>query len=489
MTEASLAIDKNKFFERVKYRPHSRAQWTYHQSKARFRVAVCGRRFGKSKMAGVDECTRLIMPRDHGNKYLSWIVGPTYDLGEKEFRVIWDTLIINQKLGMDKSVKRAYNKKQGVMFIEFPWNTRVEVRSASHPETLVGEGLDRIIMSEAAKHKMETWTQILRPALSDKRGSADFPTTPEGHNWLYDLWSLGKSGNPLYESWNFPSWLNTVVYPEGEMDAEILEMKENMGDEEFEQEIAANFGSFVGKIYPEFNERHHVRAHVYNPMWPNYVFFDFGYTNAFAAIEVQIDPWDNVYVWREHYKSYKNLPEHIAIMRNRAQPPGYKIECGFGDAADPAATSEINDHFCRCLSLNEAKENWREGIDMVKRFLKLHQVGEDEWGTPIEVPKFFIDPSCKNVIKEFNNYRRKPTEVVQDSNSAGAARKVDDHALDAIRYGLMHIYKLGAQVHLTETVEDFMPRGFLHGVHEPDSSDLWTPDTGSAGLFSGNMEF
>jgi hypothetical protein len=85
-----------------------------------------------------------------------WIVGPTYDLAEKEFRVIWNDLIVNQKLGKDKRVKRAYSKRAGDMFIQFPWGTRVECRSAEHPEYLVGEALDHVIMSEAAKHKRET---------------------------------------------------------------------------------------------------------------------------------------------------------------------------------------------------------------------------------------------------------------------------------------------------------------------------------------------
>ena len=264
-----------------------------------------------------------------------------------------------------------------------------------------------------------------------------------------------------------------------------------MGNEEFEQEIAAIFSSFVGKIYPEFSERDHVRDHEFNPAWPNYMFFDFGYTNAFAALEVQVDPWDNVYVWREHYVKNKNLPEHIAIMRNREQPPGYHLDMGFGDAADPAATSEINMNFVHCLSLNEAKENWREGIDFVKRFLKLHPIGEDEYGTPIEVPKLFISPRCKNLIHEFNNYRVKPTEVLTESNKAGAAHKVDDHALDALRYGIMHVFKLGAQLHLHETVEEFSPRGIFHslGDLEVSSNDLWLPSDDSSGLFSGNMEF
>src|SRR5690606_8213866 len=147
---------------KIGYTPH-REQALFHNSRARFRVPVCGRRFGKSKMAGSD-----IVPRSFLPDKMYWIVGPTYDLREKEFRVAWDAMIIGMQMGRDKRIKKAYNKKQGNMYIEFPWKTRLEVRSADHPENLVGEALDHVIMSEAAKQKLETWERFIRPALSDK---------------------------------------------------------------------------------------------------------------------------------------------------------------------------------------------------------------------------------------------------------------------------------------------------------------------------------
>lgn len=181
-----IGVSKRALFQKIGYQPHAE-QLLFHDSKARFRMSNCGRRFGKSTMAARDLEPKLFLP----NKQY-WIVAPTYDLGEKEFRVVWNDLIIKLGLGKDKSIRRVYNKKQGNMVIEFPWQTRLEVRSADHPENLVGEALDGVIMSEAAKHKKETWEQFIRPSLADKRGFADFPTTPEGYNWYYDLWMLGK---------------------------------------------------------------------------------------------------------------------------------------------------------------------------------------------------------------------------------------------------------------------------------------------------------
>src|SRR5215469_2078917 len=185
------------YFDSVEYRPH-REQVSFHESTARFRVATCGRRFGKSTMAARDVVSRQLLKPDR----MVWIVGPTYLLAEKEFRVIWNDLIIKKKFGRDKRVKKGYNVRTGDMHIYLPWGTRVECRSAEHPDLLVGEGLDHVIMSEAAKHKKETWDRFIRPSLADRRGSADFPTTPEGFNWLYELWQHGRNPElPDYESW------------------------------------------------------------------------------------------------------------------------------------------------------------------------------------------------------------------------------------------------------------------------------------------------
>jgi hypothetical protein len=386
----------------------------------------------------------------------------TYDLGEKEFRYLWQDMIIKLRFGRDKRVKKAYNKRSGEMYIEFPWQTRVEVRSAQHPETLVGDGLHGAIMSEAAKHRKDTWEQYIRAALSDFRGWATFVTTPEGFNWLYDLWMLGISGDvglKDYESWRFPSWDNPIVYPGGREDEEIKLIERTTALEWFMQEFGAEFGAFVGKIYGEFDPTLHIKRHTFNPAWANYIAFDWGFTNPLAAVEFQVDPWDRVYVWREHYKSFLQLGEHIQILKNRQQPEGYHLDVGFGDAADPAAAMEMSTHFVGTWALPEAKENWRQGVDLVKKFLKPRDVYSpggslvvcDEYGTPLQEPWMFIDPSCINTIREFNNYRA--ADARPEVNPREAAKKHDDHALDAIRYGLMHIFELGCASRLSDVYD------------------------------------
>lgn len=441
----ALAIDKRKFFAKIGYDPHP-GQQRFHYSDSRFRVACCGRRYGKSTMAARDMEPELFLP----NRQF-WIVGPTYDLGEKEFRIIWDDLMIKGGMASDKRIKKTYNRRSGTMFIEFPWNTRIEVRSADHPENLVGESLDGVIMAEAAKHRRDTWERYIRPALADKNGFATFCTTPEGHNWLYDIYMVGQDPDfPEYASWRMPSWENSAVFPGGYDDPEIQIMHRTMSPEWFSQEIGAEFTSFVGKIYPEFDERLHVRKHVYRPDWPNYMFWDWGFVNPLAALDVQIDPSDNVYIWRERYEANYRLEEHIEFMKNdRPDPEGYKVDCSYGDSADQEAVMTVNMKFGPCIAEDAAKQNWRQGVEVVKRFLKPEPTGRvDDYGTPIMKPHLFIDPSCKNTIKEWMNYKMAEAARGGRTDAREAPVKKDDHSMDAIRYGLMHLFELGARYHL-----------------------------------------
>lgn len=496
-----MGINKYAWFDLIDYKPHPR-QLEYHRSKARFRAAVAGRRFGKSLMSAKDREPEFL---DKGKIF--WIIGPTYDLGEKEFRVIWEDMIIKRQLGDLKGVRKAYNKQQGNMYIEFPWQTRIEVRTADRPENLVGESLNGAIFSEAAKHKKETWERYIRPALADKRGWADFPTTPEGMNWIYDLYEMGQNPDIEYKdfaSWRFPSWENSAIYPGGEQDPEIILLKNTSGTAEFDQEIAAKFTSFVGKVYPEFNRETHVRDFGFNPNWENYMAFDFGYNNPLACIEIQIDPMDNVYIWREHYQRGMIIDDHIAMMNAREQPEGYHVLWATGDAADPTSADEISQKLVPCHALGEAKQDWRQGIDLVASFIKLRPTGReiDRFGTPAEdEPKLYVSSRCPHTIREFNNYKSKPGTPARSAQEI--ALGVDDHIMDALRYFLVTKFILGAGGQLSDTMSDltkgtsYNKEADLHLGRANEEVEiasigagLWTPDQGNETFFDINrMDF
>src|SRR5262249_23536303 len=154
----------------------------------------------------------------------------------------------------------------------------------------------------------------------------------------------------------------------------------------FMQEIGADFASFVGKIFPEFDETVHVTKVDFNPAWPNYIAFDWGYTNPLAAIEFQVSPDDRVYVWREYYKPFMQLGDVLHELRSRRQPEGYHLDLGFGDAADPQAAAYVSANYIPCIADPEAKkkEMWGVGVRLIRNFMKQDRDAGtlDEFGTP-----------------------------------------------------------------------------------------------------------
>jgi hypothetical protein len=92
------------------------------------------------------------------------------------------------------------------------------------------------------------------------------------------------------------------------------------------------------------------------------------------------------------------------------------------------------------------------GIDRVKTFLQDRPPTDfEDDGTPIVSPGLFVDYSCTNTIREFGSYRAKaPVAGKNPSDPQDKPVKQGDHAMDAIRYGLVHLFDLGANYHLED---------------------------------------
>lgn len=418
-------INKRALFEILDYVPREE-QWEIHHSESRFVVPCCGRRFGKSLSAGMELTTYMMepTPNDLRDRRRYWIVGPTYRLGEKEFRVVLLNLV--QKLKVPK-LKFSNNVKQGDMRIEMPNGGPIlEVVSADRPDSLVGEGLDGVIMSEAALHKASTWEMFIEPALSDRRGFAIFPSTPRGFNWYQGMWQLGQMPEMTdYDSWQFPTWTNTNMYPGGRFDSEILRIESTVSKQHFLQEYAAEFTAFEGKIYTEFSFHYHVKKIEYNPEWQNYLAFDFGYVDPFVVLDIMVDPSDRVLVWREYQVSGMATHEHGKVIAARKNPDGYHINGMFGD---PRGADEIATLAPLLGHISGNSVGWSLGVEAIRAALKVRPDGTSG---------LLIDPSCVNLTRQMDQLRY--AEVREGHNAQGRTgverqHDYDDHGPDALRY-------------------------------------------------------
>ena len=63
---------------------------------------------------------------------------------------------------------------------------------SDNPQRLRGEGLDFLVMDEAAFVKPEVWREVLRPTLTEERWNFIYLYSYGMNNWFYDLWKMAE---------------------------------------------------------------------------------------------------------------------------------------------------------------------------------------------------------------------------------------------------------------------------------------------------------
>jgi phage FluMu gp28-like protein len=216
----------------INAKPH-KTQAIIHRSEARYKVIDAGRRWGKTRL-GVLECLETAIA---GKR--AWWVSPSY----KSANVGWRPL---RKLASQiPGVKINLTEKN----VSFPSGGEVSIRSADNPDSLRGEGLDLVVLDEAAFMKPEAWSEVLRPALSDRQGKAIFISTPRGRNWFWNIWMRGQEDGSEWQSWTYPTSSNPFI-PKTEIEAARLDLPEII----FRQEYEALFVDSEGAVFRRIQE-------------------------------------------------------------------------------------------------------------------------------------------------------------------------------------------------------------------------------------------
>lgn len=457
-------MSQQQIFDSIAYEPHI-GQVLGHRAKqrARFRALPDGRRWGKSQFGGhelTDEAHRAYHERAQlepkGKRHEYWIVGPEYSDAEKEFRVVYNDLT---KLGIPFDHPGTYydaTASGGMDISLFGGRFLVHAKSAKYPQTLVGEGLQGVIMSEAAKLKEIVWIKYIRPMLADyaKEGAwALFTSTPEGKNWFYQLYMNGQDKTkPDWWSRRAPSWDNPFLFPEGRNDPEIKSLEDSMSAEKFKQEIGAEFTEFVGRVFKDFDEEVHVTNLKYNPALPTYIAEDSGFTNPSVAMFLQVDAFDNVSVIGEYYRTGRDPGEFAEdVWEDPKLGPLARAAVGlYPDPADPGTAKTLSNKW-HVEARKGTGGEIQQRLELMRRWLRPQPI-ELPAGHPEKKPKLMFDYSCVNAIREFNDYRYPETKAEASTNPKENPLKLDDHVPEAMgrffigHFGREHIEKRKAKV-------------------------------------------
>lgn len=179
------------------------------------------------------------------------------------------------------------------------------------------------------------------------------------------------------------------------------------------------------KIYPQWNT---IPSRLYQriDIDPCYG-IDFGYTNPSAVVELLIDEKQKkLYIREVVYKS--ELTNNALAGRMVDKGVGAHKLIG-ADSNKPDAIRELKQYPERRFNIRKVKKGPGSVFNGIKKVLEY---------------ELFIEENSANIIREIGAYKWKEDA---DANPLPEPIKSDDHAMDAIRYGLMnYLSQYGKQI-------------------------------------------
>ncbi len=300
-----------------------------------------------------------------------------------------------------------------------------------------GDGLDFLILDEYASIAPAAWTEVLRPALADKRGRAMFIGTPRGYNHFYDLYH-SVQGRPEWSTFQFTTEEGGNVSPE-ELESATHELDERT----YRQEFQASFENLAtGLVYYAFD-----RASNVQPLAPNTRLLlcwslDFNIDPMCAVIGQRED--DAVYVLDEIALRDSNTAAACGAFVDRMNP--WLLRCClpvevhvYGDATGDARRSSasqtdwqlVRDFFHRhrdllkpVLHIGSSNPAVRDRVNCVNAKL-CNQAG---------IRKLLIDPRCKQLIQDLERVHWKTDSNGNPLNEIDKSDPARTHTSDALGY-------------------------------------------------------
>ena len=384
------------------------AQKTIAQSPLRFRIAVCGRRFGKTHVA-IRELAKFAAQPDQ----LVWYVAPTYKQAKQ---IVWRK--IKRRL---TDLNWVAKSNENELTLELVNGSIIALKGADNYDSLRGVGLNFLVIDEAADIDPSAWYETLRPTLSDTGGAALFLGTPKGYNWFKELYDTAASRQG-WVAFQYTS-IDGGRIPSEEIEA----ARQDLDERTFRQEYLASFEQYSGVIAYAFGDHNVCGLNAYEQGEPIVIGLDFNVTPFSAAVMRQtkwgLECFDEISI------ANSNTEEFIQEVKNRY--PKSSITCYPDPAGVQRRTSASGQTDIKLLQNAGFKVLYRQQHPAVKdRINAANSVFKQREGTQ----RFLVDQRCRNVIKSLRNYSYKENTQVPDKDSGY------DHMFDALTYAIEYIY-------------------------------------------------
>lgn len=282
------------------YKPRSQFI-PFHNRKQRWATLNTHRRAGKTVALVNDIIFGALECRQY-KPQLAY-VGPTYSQAK---RIAWTYI---------KDFAEPYFLKppqEAELKVTLKNDATIYVLGADNADSLRGMYLDGFVGDEYAMFRPSVFSQVIRPALSDRHGWGVFASTPRGKNLFYDQVKLAEKTPKDWFNLTLKASTSGIIHPQ-----ELIELQRDMDPEEFAQEYECSFDAALkGAIYANevntmFLEGRIIQEDLYDPNLPVHVVFDLGFTDATVAIWFQVTKRGHVNIVSAEATTGQDIFYHI----------------------------------------------------------------------------------------------------------------------------------------------------------------------------------
>lgn len=296
-------------------------------------------------------------------------------------------------------------------------------------------------------------------------------SNPEGHDWIWKLFiekdlsdlAMAKSTQDLGDAEITEDdfhyiWADTYANMDN-LTKDYLAGLKALPQHLYKRYVEGNRDSFEGQIYSMLDKaKHYVEPFRIPEEWPKYRCLDHGVANPTAVNWFAIDPNDNVFCYREHYKEEGDdgkewvISQHANAVKNAEEntndpvcPYKENINSGYADPAVFDRTlQDDSGHYTVADAYQEEGLNfnsWKNAQNAIQKTAMINRVQEyfmvnPERENPITgnygSPQAFIFRCCPNTWEEHVQYQWKEASkrMVEELNNPEKPRKYMDHTCD-----------------------------------------------------------
>ena len=414
---------------KIPYTPRKHQNYLHQQiNKHRWSVLVCHRRFGKT-VCMINHLIKSALMCKHKNPRFAYIA-PTFKQAKS---IAWDYM----KQFTAKIPATRFNETE--LRVDLPNGARITLLGAENSDGLRGIYLDGCVIDEYANIEGKLFAEIIRPALSDRKGYCVFIGTPAGmNNNFYDLYQHANGADDWF-NYKAKASDTKIVDPE-----ELEKAREVMGEKKYLQEFECDWianieGAIFGDEVAKLDDKKQLARVPYDPTLPVSTSWDLGVADHSTIIFFQ-QKGTAIQIIDYHEERGHGLPHYIQLLNEK--PYVYK--------------EHYAPHDIEVQEFGNGKTRREIAYQLGVRFKVVPKLPVEEGihAVTMLLNRCWIDTDhCKSLIDALRHYHRKYI----DKNRMFRSKPVHDwssHACDAMRYLAVGLQELNTRQNAPQSVAD-----------------------------------